>query len=320
MTGTRLLDGRVALVTGAGGGLGRAHALALARHGARLVVNDYGPTIDGAGADAGASAKVADEIVAAGGEAVADTGDVGNWADAEAMIATAIRRFGRLDILVNNAGILRPRTLVGMSEIDAASVIRVHLMGTFATTHFAAMHWRERFKSDGVRGGRLINTTSAAGLFGFAQANYAAAKAGIAALTAVAATELAGYGVTANAIAPVALTRMSEGIAPETHTPDHAAQLVCWLASDRADACTGRVFNIGGGHVSVVDRWHTGPAIDKEGLWTVDQLDAELPALLAAAQPVPDVLGYYPDEPRSALLPTIHVPRGDAQAPSGGSR
>lgn len=311
----RFLEGRVALVTGAGSGLGRAHAHALARRGARVMVNDYGRGVDGSRSDRSTSQAVVDEIVAARGQAVADAGDVGNWADAEAMVTKAIDRFGGLDIVVNNAGILRPRTLVGMTEADAALVFRVHLMGSFAVTHYAALHWRERFKADGKRGGRLINTTSGAGLFGFGQANYAAAKAGIAALTAIAATELAGYGATANALAPIALTRMSTGIVPDSHTPDHVAELVCWLAGDRGAGCTGRVFNVGGGHVSIVDRWHTGPAIDKDGLWTVDELDAELPALLALARPDPDAHGYFPDEPRSSLLPKIEVPRGKPPPP-----
>lgn len=314
----RLLEGKVALVTGAGGGIGRSHALTLARYGARVVVNDYGGAMDGSGVDAGLSRAVVSEIEQLGGEALADAGDVGSWADAERMVSAAIDRFGGLDILVNNAGILRPKTLVGMSEQDVASVVHVHLTGTFAMTHFAAMHWRARFKENGIRGGRLVNTTSASGLYGFAQANYAAAKAGIAALTAIAATELAPYGVTANAIAPVALTRMSVGMAPETHTPDHAAELACWLASPAADRVTGQVFNVGGGHISVVDRAHTGPAIDKEGLWTAGQLDAEMPVLMAAAKPFPDVLGYYPGEPRSPLLPVIEVPRGNDAARNPG--
>lgn len=314
------LAGKVALVTGAGGGIGRAHALTLARYGARVVVNDLGGTVDGTGADAGPAATAVQEICAGGGEATADTGDVSNWGEAQAMVERALATYGRLDILVNNAGILRPKTLVGMSEQDAASLIRVHLMGSFATTHFAAVHWRERFKADGTGGGRLVNTTSAAGLFGFAQANYAAAKAGIAALTMVAAIELAAYGATANAIAPVAASRMSAGIAPPTHTPDHAAELACWLASDGAGAVNGRVFNVGGGHVSVVDRWHTGASADKAGVWTLDELESLVPNLLAAAAPHPDFLGYYPGEPRSPLLPNIELPQGRGPSERSGAQ
>lgn len=316
----RPLDGRVALVTGAGGGIGRAHAMMLARYGARILVNDYGGSVDGGGSDPSRSMAVVEEIRDSGGEAVANGGDVGSWQDAEAMIMLAVEQFGRLDILVNNAGILRPKTIVGMTEEDLLAVLGTHLVGTFATTHFAALHWRERFKSDGIGGGRLINTTSGAGLFSFAQANYAAAKAGIAAMTAIAAIELSAYGVTANAISPIALTRMSVGIAPETHTPDHAAELVAWLATDAAQSISGHIFNVGGGHISVVDRWHTGPSLDKKGHWTLEDLDQAVPDLIASAAPHPDTFGYYPDEPRSPLLPPIEVPRGDRSPNRNGER
>lgn len=317
MADLRPLSGKVAIVTGAGGGIGRGHALALARYGAKVVVNDYGPNMDGSGVDPTRSDAVVREIIDGGGEAIGDAGDVGNWRDAEAMVARAVDRFGRLDILVNNAGILRPKTLVGMSEADVAPLIHVHLMGTFAMTHFAAVHWRRSFKEQGLSGGRLINTTSASGLYGFAQANYAAAKAGIAAVTMIAALELAAYGVTANAIAPVALSRMSTGIAPDHFTPDHPAELACWLATDTAAAITGHVFNVGGGHISVADRWHTGPSANKDGVWTLDELGALMPDLAARASPFPDTLGYYPDEPRSPLLPTLEVPSGRAAATLG---
>ena len=305
------LAGKVALVTGAGGGLGRQHALTLARLGARVVVNDYGGSVDGKGSDAGAAAVVAQEIIAAGGHAVADAGDVGSWSDAQAMVCRALDNFGGIDILVNNAGILRPRTLVSMTEEDVRSVLHVHLFGSFATTHFAAAHWRDRYKSQGRGGGRLVNTTSAAGLFGAGQANYAAAKAGIAALTMVAATELARYGATANAVAPIALTRMSTGILPDTFSPDHVSELVAWLASEPAQDITGHVFSVGGGHISVVDRWHTGTAIDKPGLWNVDELDAAIPGLVASAAPHPDLVGYYPGQERSPVLPEIRLPSNE---------
>lgn len=307
------LAGKVAIVTGAGGGIGRVHAIRLARHGARVIVNDYGGPVDGSGRDASASRSVVEEITAAGGEAVADSGDVSAWADAESMVALALERFGRLDILVNNAGILRPKTIVGMTEDDVRSVLNVHLFGTFATSHFAAMHWRDRFKAKGVTGGRLINTTSAAGLFGHGQANYTAAKAGIAAFTAVAAGELGRYGATANAIAPIAVSRMSTGIVPDSFTPDHAAELVCWLGSDAGERMSGHVFNVGGGHISVVDRWHIGPGMDKEGFWTLDELDGGIPALVGRAAPHPDLMGYYPGEARSPLLPAMALPREDKQ-------
>ena len=309
------LASRVALVTGAGGGLGRAYALALARCGARVVVNDFGPAMDGSGCDAGLAERVVAEIRQEGGEAVANAGDVGCWAGAEAMVAQTIAAFGALDILINNAGILRPRTIVGMQERDIADVLRVHLFGTLATSHFAALHWRDRARDTGPTGARLINTTSASGLFSAGQANYDAAKAGIAAMTGVAANELARYGVTANAIAPMALSRMSSGILPERFTPAHASELVCWLASAAAQGVTGRVFNVGGGHIGVVDRWHTGQSLNRDGLWQMHELDSAIPALLDGAAPHPDLMGYYPDEIRPAELPELQLPRGDRQLP-----
>lgn len=315
---SRPLDGKSAIVTGAGGGIGRAHALALARYGARVLVNDHGPSLDGSGVDPTRSEAVVREIIDLGGEAVGDAGDVGCWADAQAMVAKALDSFGSVDILINNAGILRPKTLVGMTEADVEPVLRVHLMGTFAMTHYVAVHWRQRFKESGVGGGRLINTTSAAGLYGFAQANYAAAKAGIAAVTAIAAIELARYEATANAISPVALTRMSTGIAPDSHTPDHAAELACWLATPDARDISGRVFNVGGGHLSIADRWHTGASADKAGLWTLADLDTLVPALAARAAPHPDTLGYYPGEGRSPLLPKLEVPSDKTSHSQGG--
>ena len=308
--------GQVAIVTGAGRGIGRLHALALARLGASVVVNDFGGAMNGDGSDPSAAAMVVREITANGGQAIADSGDVGSWKDAETLVGRALEQFGGLDILVNNAGILRPRTLVGMTEEDVASVLRVHLFGTFATTHFAAVHWRDRFKTQGIEGGRLINTTSASGLFGTGQANYAAAKAGIAAMTAVAAAELGRYGVTANAIAPMAVTRMSTGIAPDNYTPDHAAELVCWLATPAARNFTGHVFTVGGGHISIADRWHTGPSLDKDGLWSLDDLDIAMPGLVAAAALHPDLMGYYPGEARSPRLPDLQLPRPDRPAAS----
>ena len=308
------LNGRVAIVTGAGGGIGRVYALALARQGARVLVNDFGGAMDGSGSHPGSAASVVREIIESGGEAVADAGDVGSWTDAQAMVGRAIDTFGGLDILVNNAGILRPKTIVGMTEQDVSSVLRVHLFGTFATTHFAAAHWRDRFKAKGSTGGRLINTTSASGLFCAGQANYDAAKAGIAAFTGVAASELARYGVTANAIAPMALSRMSTDLLPASFTPEHAAELVCWLATLAADKVTGRVFNVGGGFIGVVNRWHTGPSINKHGVWRMAELDAAIPELVAAAAPHPDLTGYYPEETRPAQLADLRLPRGGQQA------
>ena len=295
------LDGRVALVTGAGRGLGRAHALVLAARGASVIVNDIGGAPDGSGADAGPAHDVVTEIKHAGGTGAVDTTDVSDMDGCEALVAQVLDRFGRLDILVNNAGILRPKAIVTMSEDDWTNVMRVHLDATFALTHHAAVHWREAAKRGGPPSGRLINTTSGSGLFANGQANYASAKAAIAAFTVVAAAELGRYGVTANAIAPVAATRLGAGVVPGTHTPDHAAHLVAWLASDDARHVTGRVFNIGGGHISVAEGWHTGPSADRDELWTVEEIGPVVSELVAKAAPPTDLLGFYPDDPRPRL-------------------
>ena len=304
------LAGRSALITGAGRGLGREYARLLAHLGAHVLVNDLGSAVDGAaggeGADLGAAEAVAAEITAAGGRALADRSDVSDWAAAKDLVGLAVDSFGQLDVLVNNAGILRPRTIVGMTEAEWDDVIRVHLRGTFATTHYAALHWRERAKAGRPLDARLIDTTSGSGLYGNGQANYAAAKAAIAAMTLIAADELGRYGATANAIAPVARTRMGIGSIPESYSPAAAATLVAWLASPRSAGITGRVFNVGGGHVSVVNGWHTGPAADQAQAWTLGELDEVVPGLVAQAAPRPDLLGYYPGEPRSPHLPTLH--------------
>lgn len=301
------LIGKVALVTGAGRGIGRAHALELASQGARVIVNDRGGAVTGEGPHPDAALAVVRQITDAGGVAISDGGDVADWSDAEAMVEAALSRFGRLDILVNNAGILRPRTIVGMGLEEIESVIRVHLVGSFAVTHFAARHWRERAKG-GEPGGRLINTTSGSGLFGIGQANYAAAKAGIAALTQVAAAELRRYGVTANAVAPTAATRMSDGIVPASFAVHHVARLVAWLASDAAGDVTGRVLQVGGGHISILDGWHVAGGIDDARGWSLAALDAAMPALVACAAPAPDITGYRSNDERSALLPAFALP------------
>src|SRR4051794_12423077 len=216
---TGICDGRVAIVTGAGRGIGRGHALELARQGARVVVNDIGASLDGEGADTGPAQAVVDEITAAGGEAVANTDDVADWAGAERLVGQAIATFGRLDALVNNAGILRDRMIVNMTEAEWDAVIRVHLKGTFAPLHHAAVHWRERAKAGEAVDARVINTSSTSGLFANpGQGNYGAAKSGIASLTIIAAKELGRYGVTANAIAPGARTRMTENLRPRSGT------------------------------------------------------------------------------------------------------
>ncbi|MGH9193339.1 MAG: SDR family NAD(P)-dependent oxidoreductase, partial [Acidimicrobiales bacterium] len=205
-----ICDDRVAIVTGAGRGIGREHALLLAAQGARVVVNDLGGAMDGTGSDTGPAHDVVEEITTQGGQAVASTDDVGDFAGAEKLVGTAIDAFGRLDVLINNAGILRDRMLINMSEAEWDAVIRVHLKGTFGPSHFAANHWRERSKAGDEIDARIVNTSSPSGIYGnVGQTNYGAAKAGIAAFTIIAAKELARYGVTVNAVAPAALTRMT---------------------------------------------------------------------------------------------------------------
>jgi NAD(P)-dependent dehydrogenase (short-subunit alcohol dehydrogenase family) len=287
-----LCKDRVVIVTGAGQGLGREHALEFGRQGARVVVNDVGTAAD----------AVAAEIVAAGGHAVASTGDVSNWAYAEALIHTAIEEFGVLDALVNNAGLNRDRMLVTMSEDDWDTVLRVDLKGHFAPMRHAAAYWRNQSKDGVVPQARIVNTSSGAGLMGsIGQGNYCAAKAGIAALTQVAAVEFARYGVTVNAIAPTARTPMTAGVfadrmrAPETGFdamhPTNVSPLVVWLASAESGDVTGRMFEVEGGIVSVPDGWQHGPRIERAGRWAPDEIGGPLRRLLADAPPTAPVYG-----------------------------
>lgn len=295
-------EGRVVVITGAGNGLGRAHALAFAACGAKVVVNDLSGSRDGAGASSGPAQAVADEIIAAGGEAVANTDDISSWAGAERLTEQAIGSFGGLDVVVNNAGILRDKMIVTMTEADWDSVIAVHLKGTFAVLHHAAAYWRQRNKDGRQNDARVINTTSPSGLFGNAgQGNYGAAKAGIASLTIIAAAELARYGVTVNAIAPTALTRMTQDIemmrqaATTTElSPEAISPLVVWLGSGASRDVTGRVFGVWGNSVTVLEGWVNGPKIASETRWTQDELSAALPALLSKAAPNADTLGNRP--------------------------
>ncbi|MEJ5255745.1 MAG: SDR family oxidoreductase [Acidimicrobiales bacterium] len=265
---SRLCEGRVCIVTGAGRGIGREHALMLAAHGARVVVNDLGGSMSGEGASAGPAQEVVEEIRAAGGEAVANTSDVSDWDGAAELIQQAIDEFGRLDVLVNNAGILRDRMLVNMTEAEWDAVIKVHLKGTAGPSHHAAAYWRDRSKAGDEVDARIINTSSPSGLYGNpGQTNYGAAKAGIAAFTIIASMELARYGVTVNAIAPAALTRMTEnlgmGQAPEEIkqqlAPRWIAPIVTWLASSESRHVTGRVFDVSGRRLGVAEGWHIGP-------------------------------------------------------------
>ena len=262
----RLCEGRVAIVTGAGRGLGREHALLLAAHGARVVVNDLGAGTDGTGRDASPAATTVADIRKAGGEAEFNGDDVSSWDGAKSMIEQAIRSYGKLDVLVNNAGILRDRMLVNMSEDEWDAVIRVHLKGTFAPARHAAAYWREvSRKTAAPVMGRIINTTSTSGIYGnVGQTNYGTAKAGIAAFTIIAARELKRIGVTVNAISPSAQTRMTEGLRALTEEqramrdPKWVAPAVVYLASEEAQDITGRVIQAGAGRLAVCEGWRRG--------------------------------------------------------------
>jgi NAD(P)-dependent dehydrogenase (short-subunit alcohol dehydrogenase family) len=292
-------EGRVAIVTGAGRGIGRGEALELARTGAKVVVNDLGGSTDGTGGDRGPAQQVVDEIVAAGGEAVANTEDITDYEAAGDIVRQAIETFGGLDIVVNNAGILRDRMLINMGPDEWDAVIKVHLRGTYATSHHAAVFWRERSKNGDPVDGRIINTSSSSGIYGnVGQTNYGAAKAGIAAFSIIAAKELGRYGVTVNAIAPGAFTRMTQGLIPDERAdqmaPEAIAPLVVWLSSPEASGITGRVFNVAGGHISVAEGWVAGPAADTDGMWETEKLGSVIPDLVAKARANSETSGNTP--------------------------
>ena len=294
-----LCTGRVVVITGAGNGIGRAHALAFAAQGAKVVVNDLGGSRDGTGSSAGPAQAVADEITAAGGEAVANTDDISSWAGAERLIRQAVDTFGGLDVVVNNAGILRDRMIVTMTEQDWDAVIAVHLKGTFAVLHHAAAYWRQRSKEGHANDARVINTTSSSGLFcNPGQGNYGAAKAGIASLTIIAAKELDRYGVTVNAIAPTALTRLTEDVpmmrdaaATTELGPEAISPLVVWLGSAESRPVTGRVFGVWGNAITVLEGWVNGPSVSRDSQWDPAALTAVVPDLVAKAAPNADGLG-----------------------------
>ncbi|MFV1989991.1 MAG: SDR family oxidoreductase [Acidimicrobiales bacterium] len=266
-----LVQDRVAIVTGAGRGIGREHALMLAAHGAKVVVNDLGGARDGSGSDQSPAEQVVAEIVASGGAAVANADDVSSWVGAKNLVDQAVESFGSLDVLVNNAGILRDRMLTNMTEAEWDAVIGVHLKGTFAPAHFAAEYWRAESKAGKEVDARLINTTSVSGIYGnVGQSNYGAAKAGIAAFTIITSMELGRYGVTVNAIAPGALTRMTEDLGMGQGTEEQKAEMsprwiapICtWLASSESRNVTGRVFEASGRVLAIAEGWHRGPKVE----------------------------------------------------------
>jgi len=289
-------DGKVVVVTGAGRGIGRGEALEFARHGAQVVVNDLGVNLQGGEPNSATADAVVDEIVQMGGQAIANADDVSDEDGARRLVATAIEVFGRLDVVVNNAGIVRDRTLANMSADEWDDVIRVHLRGTFLTMRHAAEHWKAQSKRGIAPDARIINTSSNAGLLGNpGQSNYGAAKAGIAALTIIAAQELYRYGVLVNAIAPRALSRMTEdnvfaNVAVESGkfnplAAENVAPAVVWLTTEAARGITGRVFVVSGGSVTVAEPWRMGPEVDKGARWEVEELDTVIPDLLAQAEP-----------------------------------
>jgi NAD(P)-dependent dehydrogenase (short-subunit alcohol dehydrogenase family) len=310
-----MLEGKVAVITGAGRGIGRGEALLFAEHGARVVANDLGGEWDGTGRDTRAATEVVEEIRGRGNEAVPHFEDISDPDGASSLVRTAIETWGRMDVLVNNAGILRDRMVFNMSVEEWDSVIKVHLRGHFLMTHLACAHWRDRAKSgDGVSG-RIINTSSTSGLLGnVGQSNYGAAKAGIAAFTQIVAMEMQRYGVTVNAVAPGARTRMTEktfGEIPgvtegfDALAPENIAPLVAFLASDAAEGITGQVFGIAGGLVELYEGWTPISSVTKDERWTPEEL----------AERVGELFGDRP----SAYSPPVSPFRQAAGIPRGGA-
>jgi len=293
-----LCEGRIAIVTGAGRGIGREHALMLASEGAKVVVNDLGGEVDGSGGDLSPAQQVVEEIRGMGAEAVANGDDVSNWEGAQRLVNMAIETFGGLDAVVNNAGILRDRMLSNMTEAEWDAVIAVHLKGTFAPSRWAAAYWRERAKAGETNDGRIINTSSVSGIYGNpGQTNYGAAKAGIAAFTIIAAQEMHRYGVTVNAIAPGALTRMTENLGmgelddegKEAMNPRWIAPICTWLVSKESAPVTGRVFEASGRVLGVAEMWRRGPTVDPVD--DPNKIGAAVKELMAKAAPNSDMQG-----------------------------
>jgi NAD(P)-dependent dehydrogenase (short-subunit alcohol dehydrogenase family) len=284
------LDGRVAIITGAGRGIGREHALLFAQEGAKVVINDLGGAMDGTGDDRTPAQQVVDEIKAMGGEAIVNADNVADWEGGKRMIDAAVEAFGDLHVLVNNAGILRDRVLVNMSEEEWDSVVQVHLKGHFVPTRHAAAYWREQSKAGKEVKAAVVNTSSTSGLLGNpGQTNYGAAKAGIASFSNIAATELSRYGVRSNTIAPAARTRLTEATpglgdvikAPEdvakfdVWDPGNISPLVAYLATENCPL-TGKTFFVQGGRVALFQGWTMAESIDKDDRWTVSELENEM--------------------------------------------
>jgi NAD(P)-dependent dehydrogenase (short-subunit alcohol dehydrogenase family) len=298
----RLCQGRVVIVTGAGRGLGRAHALEFARQGAKVVVNDIGVKLDGSGPSASPAAEVVAEIRALGGEAVTNDDDVGDWEGGRRLVAAALDAFGGLDVVVNNAGFVRDRMFVSTSEEEWDAVVRVHLKGHFCTARHACAYWRDRAKAGERVDARIINTSSGAGLQGsVGQGAYSAAKGAIASLTLVQAAELRRYGITANAIAPAARTRMTEEVFAtmmakpasgfDAMDPENVSPLVVWLGSAESKDVTGCTFEVSGGKIAVAEGWHTGPDVDRGARWNPADVGTAVRDVLGRAVPAQKVYG-----------------------------
>jgi NAD(P)-dependent dehydrogenase (short-subunit alcohol dehydrogenase family) len=299
-----LVEGKTVIITGAGRGIGREHALEFARQGANVIVNDLGAELDGTGSSTGPAGEVVDAIRAMGRKAIANGEDISDWEGSQRMLKAALDEFGEVDILVNNAGILRDRMIFNMSIEEFDAVVKVHLRGTFCTSQQLATRWREQNKEGKQVFGRIVNTTSPSGLYGNpGQTNYGAAKAGIAAMTIIWGRELARYGdITVNAIAPGARTRMTETITRRPRAeaeegkfdpgdPGNISPLVVWLASPEAKDVNGRVFNVRGGHISVAEPWHRGPSADQDARWDPQALGPVVRDLLSKARPPVSVMG-----------------------------
>jgi NAD(P)-dependent dehydrogenase (short-subunit alcohol dehydrogenase family) len=297
-----ICDGRVVIVTGAARGIGRAHALAFAKAGAKVVVNDLGVSLAGEGGGRAPADEVVAEIRAGGGDAFADGADVADWKQTKALVDETLARFGRLDVVVNNAGFVRDRMFVSCGEDEWDAVLRVHLKGHFCLARHAAEHWRNESKAGRAPDARIINTSSGAGLAGsVGQSAYSAAKAGIAALTLVQAAELGRYGVTSNAIAPSARTRMTEDVFKDmmkkpdggfdAMAPENISPLVVWLGSAESRGVTGRMFELAGGKLSLAEGWQPGPAVEKGARWEPDEIGAAVQGLIAKAPAPQKVYG-----------------------------